>query len=561
MPTKLKMRWFIVVRRWGLRSVTTIAVVGLVQLAILGVVSIKLIQRSFAAAEISQQAVVASHAQIDRLNLIFQLLIDAESGGRGFFITGNPVFLETYVEATPRIEAELRYFAGSNDPDVILFGQTIKNKLMFIADIIEVRRRDGLTIAVERVSSQRGKLLMDAARSQLAKVYGRARERLAARLQAQIRATDASKRIILTVLAMSQLLSIAVVILLIFYYRKRRDTERVSRRRAAMLGATLENVEIGIVLLDSNGEVIDHNARFDVLTTAGASADTLAVDTRALEAALQREAVHFDYVNNDGIAVDVRGQPAAEDLYVLTYTDISEQRRNDQLKNDFVSTVSHELRTPLTAIRGALGLLAGPLTAGLPSKALVLLEVADRNAARLTALVNDLLDIDKIEAGLMTLELAPIDMNTLALEAAEANRSFAAQRGVSLAVGTSSQPVTVHADGTRIHQVITNLISNAAKFSPQNGIVTITVEQTAHTARLSVHDQGEGIPAEFRSRIFGKFAQAASGDAKRMNGSGLGLSISRAIIDQHAGKLEFESQPGKTVFHFSLARLIHEPYL
>ena len=537
-------------RRWRL-SVTSIATIGLLQLALLGLVSVYLVKRTLVASEASQQAVTQSNETISRLSELFHKLQDAETNERGFVITGNIVFLVPYQKALTSLTAGLRTLQASGDIEQQLFAQRITAKLAYSVTTIAVRRQQGLAATVDRISSQNGKRLMDAARAQLARMISSERQRLAQRLIVRQRQQQQVQTIIYTVLATAQLVSIGIGALLIVYYRRRRDAERVARQRASLLRATLENVEIGIALLADDGSMRDLNARLAELTAM--TDDGPVLDERIPAAARRHEATKFETKNAGGVAIEVRGLPAPDQLYVVTYTDISERKRSDQLKSDFVSTVSHELRTPLTAIRGALGLLAGPLAKSLPARVVPLLEIADRNAARLTGLVNDLLDIDKIEAGRLRLELSPVDLNMLAVEAAEANRNFAVQRGIRIAVGCPAEPVVVSADGSRLHQVITNLVSNAAKFSPENGIVTITVERTSAVARVSVRDEGAGIPEEFNARIFGKFAQAASGDTKPVGGSGLGLSISKSIIEQHGGEIGFESRPGATAFHFVLS--------
>lgn len=537
-------------KRWGL-TVSRIAVIGLVLVALLGLISVKLVKDSFLASEVSQQAVTQSSETIRLLTDVFQQSQDVETSERGYVITGNRVFLDRYQTASSNLASEIGALQASGNPEHAMFAQRISAKLAYSAKTVEVRRSMGLTAAVDRISSRNGKRLMDEVRTQLAKVIGHERQQLQLRLIERKQRQNSAEIVIYAVLATAQIASIGIGLVLIVYYRRRRDAERLVRQRESLLRATLDNVAIGIALLEDDGLMRNWNTRLAKL--AGLTNGMPALDERIRTAALQHQAIKFEITNAEGLAIEVRGLPTPDQLYVVTYTDISEIKRSEQLKSDFVSTVSHELRTPLTAIRGALGLLAGPLAKELPANAVSLLEIADRNAARLTGLVNDLLDIDKIEAGRMQLELAAVNLNTVAMDAAEATRSFAVQRGISIAVGCPAEPVIVRADGSRLHQVITNLVSNAAKFSPDNGIVTITVEHVGASARVSVRDQGGGIPEEFNTRIFGKFAQAASGDTKPLGGSGLGLSISKAIIEQHGGEIGFQSRPGDTVFYFVLS--------
>jgi PAS domain S-box-containing protein len=233
--------------------------------------------------------------------------------------------------------------------------------------------------------------------------------------------------------------------------------------------------------------------------------------------------------------------------------DIQEQKRIEQLKNDFVSVVSHELRTPLTSIRGSLGLIAGGVAGELPAKARSLVDIAAKNCERLVRLINDILDVEKIESGQMGFRLAPVDLAALAEQAIESNRAYAEGYEVGLRIAGAAEGARVWGDADRLLQVITNLISNAVKFSPRGGVVEVAVTRGEGEARVAVTDHGQGIPPEFRQRIFEKFAQADSSSTREKGGTGLGLSISRAIVERHQGRIGFASEPGvATAFFFDL---------
>jgi PAS domain S-box-containing protein len=233
--------------------------------------------------------------------------------------------------------------------------------------------------------------------------------------------------------------------------------------------------------------------------------------------------------------------------------DIHEQKRTEQLKNDFVSVVSHELRTPLTSIRGSLGLIAGGVTGELPEKARALVQIAAKNCERLVRLINDILDVEKIESGQMGFRLAPVELRALAESAIEGNRAYAEGYGVTLRLAAAVAGARAWADADRLLQVITNLISNAVKFSPRGGEVEVEVSRGAGEVRVAVTDHGRGVSPEFRQRIFQKFAQADSSSTREKGGTGLGLSISRAIVERHQGRIGFTSEPGvATAFFFDL---------
>ncbi|MCU0842309.1 MAG: ATP-binding protein [Thiobacillaceae bacterium] len=241
-------------------------------------------------------------------------------------------------------------------------------------------------------------------------------------------------------------------------------------------------------------------------------------------------------------------------IHTAVVRDISRRRRLEQVKNEFVSTVSHELRTPLTAIRGALGLLAGGAVGALDEKPQELVKISLRNCERLVQLINDILDMDKIESGRMDFDLQQVDLHALVRQAIESADHYAAQYGVRVVLGETMADAWVRADPHRLMQVLMNLLSNAAKFSPPDGTVTVGIDSPRPGwARVSVRDQGPGVPMAFREQIFEKFAQADASDARRKGGTGLGLSISKAIVGQMGGGIGFKSPPGEgATFHFEL---------
>jgi PAS domain S-box-containing protein len=213
--------------------------------------------------------------------------------------------------------------------------------------------------------------------------------------------------------------------------------------------------------------------------------------------------------------------------------DIQEQKRIEQMKNDFISVVSHELRTPLTSIRGSLGLLAGGVAGELPEKASNLVEIAAKNSERLVRLINDILDIEKIESGQMGFRFAPVELAPVVEQALESNRAYAEVLGVELRHTATVPGARVWADPDRLLQVLANLLSNGAKFSPSGGVVEVALERLDGNLRVSVTDHGRGVPPDFRSQMFEKFAQADSSSTRQKGGSGLGLSISKAIVERH----------------------------
>ena len=245
---------------------------------------------------------------------------------------------------------------------------------------------------------------------------------------------------------------------------------------------------------------------------------------------------------------------AHDGLFVLSViVDISERKRMDRLKDEFVSTVSHELRTPLTSISGSLGLLLGGAAGSLPEGAVRLLSIAHSNSKRLVRLINDILDIEKIESGQVVFNFKRVDVHALAEQVIEANRAYADGFGIRVYLDAASQAGEVPADPDRLAQVVTNLLSNAIKFSPPNGEVALATERRGDQVRISVRDRGSGIPAEFKARVFEKFAQADASDARQKGGTGLGLSIVREIVVRLGGQVSFaDANGGGTVFNVDL---------
>jgi PAS domain S-box-containing protein len=241
-----------------------------------------------------------------------------------------------------------------------------------------------------------------------------------------------------------------------------------------------------------------------------------------------------------------QGQPAAQ----IVIRDISKRKEVERMKDEFVSTVSHELRTPLTSIQGSLGLIANGVMGALPVSAKPLIDIAYKNCSRLVLLINDILDSEKIAAGKMRFAFKDQELMPLVTQAIEANRSFGAQYGVRFELSETVPGARVDADSDRFAQVLTNLLSNAAKFSPRGDVVTISVKRWEDKLRITVSDRGPGIPAEFRDRIFQKFSQADSSDRRAKGGTGLGLSISKTIVEHHSGSLSFETQEGRGTSFF-----------
>jgi PAS domain S-box-containing protein len=233
--------------------------------------------------------------------------------------------------------------------------------------------------------------------------------------------------------------------------------------------------------------------------------------------------------------------------------DITERKRQEQLKDEFVATVSHELRTPLTSIAGTIGMLTSEAVGVLPEPARRLIDIAHRNCQRLARIVNDILDMEKIEAGEMRFDVRPIELRALIEQTIESLQGFARHHGASVRLDDAAPRVEALADPDRLGQVMANLLSNALKFSPPGGEVVVSVGSDRDAARISVRDHGPGIPDDYKHRIFEKFVQVDATDARKKGGTGLGLSIARQIVVNLGGRIDIEDAPdGGTTFHVTL---------
>lgn len=247
--------------------------------------------------------------------------------------------------------------------------------------------------------------------------------------------------------------------------------------------------------------------------------------------------------------------PAKGDRYLVMLNDISDRKAEERQKSEFISMVSHELRSPLTSIKGSMGLLLSKAAGEIPDKAIALLEIAHRNADRLVLIINDILDLEKIAAGRMEFSHREVDLSDLIEETKNANAMLRHRFGLDIKIEGASTPLMVNTDPNRIIQVLTNFLSNACKFSRPNSQIILRVEDMGDNVRVSVKDQGQGIPKADRHKIFERFADLGNSDRSAKGGTGLGLSICKAIIESLGGTVGFDSEEGVgTTFYFVLPK-------
>jgi len=364
------------------------------------------------------------------------------------------------------------------------------------------------------------------------------------------------------------------------------EMSSLERRRAIELAASEERLHVvfdsvldGIIIIDEKGRVESVNPA--VIDIFGYRKDEIIGQNVKMLMPAPYHQEHDGYLENYmgtgekkiiGIGREVEGRRkdgsdfpldlAVSEMVVdgrRKFTgvvrDITERRKVDRLKNEFVSSVSHELRTPLTSILGSLGLMRGGTMGEMSPQASTMLDIAYSNCDRLVRIINDILDIEKIESGKVDFNFEVIDLAQLVERSITDNQAYAERCEVTLDVLDSHSGVRIYADKDRILQVMANFLSNAAKFSPRKGHVKISITTSDKTVRVSVHDSGPGIPEDFYDRIFQKFTQADASDERQKGGTGLGLSICKSLVEEHGGTIGFDSTPGEgTTFHFELPR-------
>lgn len=352
-----------------------------------------------------------------------------------------------------------------------------------------------------------------------------------------------------------------------------KDRETDLKVQSTLLRDTLESIDQGIAVFSKERHLIAcSEAYFDILSvpnelrTMGVSFEGVVLDLArrgylgdgnpdsiaktVLSSIDKGRSRRSEIETPDGRTLAVSRSVAEDGRIIITCLDVTARKEVERLKDEFVSTVSHELRTPLTSITGSLGLMLGGAAGELPPRAARLADIAHKNVQRLTKLVNELLDIDKVEAGQIEFKREHVDLNIIAEQVLEQNRPYADRFGVLLEVKAASLPCTVLGDADRLIQVATNLLSNAVKHSPPGATVTISTQIRGANARLFVKDRGTGIPEHFQAKIFRRFAQADASDRRAQEGTGLGLAISRAIVERLGGAIGFDTEQnvGSTFF-------------
>ena len=544
----------------------------------------QLLSREFANVRVLAGEVEQAHLTREQLTLILSVHKDIESGERGYVITRDPVFLEPYNAAAASVDSEFARLetlaAGAPVVRAGLRGlrELSERKRAFSRRTVDLAREGRQSEAARLIASRQGKITMDALRARIQALESEVQRQADASSATRVAARVRTQRV---ALALQSLLVIMLILAAWQVARSLRAERRtaagfrdLSARQEAIFDAAID----GLILHDDQGVIDSVNPatahmygyddpgdlvgrHLDILFEKPPAREQLRAYLRRLAAGPEGSSSavrEFEGRRKDGsnFPVDVVTSPVVLDggtFFLGAVRDATERKRVEEMKNEFVSTVSHELRTPLTSIAGSLGLLSGGAAGPLPDKAARLIKIARDNSERLVRLINDILDIEKIESGKMAFHLTWVRLAPLLQQAVQANRGFAAQYGVELELAPVAEDAAVIADEDRLIQVVTNLLSNAAKFSPAGEKVRVEVTALGEKNRISVLDHGPGIPEAFRSRMFGKFAQADASDTRTKGGSGLGLSIVREIVTRLGGSVSFDDAPGGgTAFHVDL---------
>ncbi|WP_267387567.1 CHASE3 domain-containing protein [Sphingomonas sp. GC_Shp_3] len=513
------------------------------------------------------------------IDTLLAALRDAETAQRGYVITGDAAFLVPYRTARAGFERQatslgdtFRHLPGQQRR-LARLRELATAKFAEMEKMSALRAAQGLDAAAAGVREGEGARLMSAIGNIHAAMVDEQNRLLRDGLARQRTRVAATRRMIWELVLT---MAVSAFVLGYLFWRARSHAHSLALK-AVRFGihqnAIFDAAQDAIVLLNPHGCIETVNPAAERLF-GYAAPDLLRRDIAVLVDLAPGKGLFLDRLGYraEGLADPFRTQlharrqngallPVEASLgamalpdgthVVVAFRDVSERERAEELRARFLSTVSHELRTPLTSVIGALGLLRGGIVAGVPAEAQRLVAIAEANATRLIRLVNDLLDIETLEAGAMRFDFQSFDLRGAMADAIETMRGLAEGRGVALRLETGERPAIVHGDSDRLVQVLSNLLSNAVRFSPENGAVVLSLEVTLARAIVSVQDAGPGIDPELGRRLFTRFGQGAR-PAGASAGSGLGLTIAREIMRAHGGRIWHAPSEQGTRFCFEL---------
>ncbi|HVC20376.1 MAG TPA: response regulator [Vicinamibacterales bacterium] len=492
-----------------------------------------------------------------------------ETGARGFLLSGNPARLAAYETARSAIEAQLRHLgplvAGEAYQQARLqaLQGVARTELARLDRLTGMRTTGGLKAAAAMFDGSGHGDHLDEMRRLVTSMIDAERALMSRR---EVRLAAGSQRVLGAVV---RLIVLGAVLLGVAFYRLGRQASALEKSDGALrtsenrLRVIIDNMLAGLITTNDHGIIESSNPAAERMFGA-ARGELVGRHVTVLHTRPEGDASEFlESVRRRGLGTitEWTGQrrdgttfPVELSLFEFEaggqrhfagiMSDVSERRRIERMKDEFVSTVSHELRTPLTSIRGSLQLVIDEGAAALDEEQRQLLDVALSNCERLIRIINDILDISKIEAGGIQLQRAPWAPYALVEAAIQSVAGMARTNRVRIIPYVHRTMLPISVDGDRIVQVLVNLLSNAVKFAPADSVVTVEVSSRGRMLSFAVHDRGRGIDAADLPRLFQKFQQLDSSSTRQVGGTGLGLAISRALVEQHGGTIDAVSEPG-----------------
>lgn len=530
--------------------------------------------------------VIHTYQVLQQLEEVSSALSDAEAAQSNYLLTGHPRYLEQYKQASLKAETaanKVRQQTADN-PDQQrnngILASKVEEKRAIMDQLIQaVQPKNPAQLASSDIEARKlhysqdiEKILQDMKRGEHELLEKRARD-LAEN-------TQNGNLLLLIFLA----LAVAAVLVLGWFMRRyllgRIALERMLASRAHQIQLVLDTMSDGVILADMQGQFVLFNPAAQHLVGPlysmppdkwshhfgifGSDQTThYPSEQLPLARALRGEAVDDVelYLKSPSVpmgrwinatARPIKQQDDDFEGAIVVFRDISERKEAEKRVSEFYSTVSHELRTPLTSIRGSLGLIEGGVAGDVSETASQLVRIARTESDRLIRLINDILDIRKLEAGKLDLRKSTVQSQDLVERCIQGCQGFAEERGITLLTSIKTTG-PLECDEDRVIQVLTNFVSNAIKFSRPGQRVTVALQPGTAAFKYSVTDEGEGIPQEQMHKLFGKFQQIDQTDARRQEGTGLGLAISKAIVEEHGGVVGVESELGLgSTFWFEL---------